>query len=412
MPLPGPGGFGYNSFNPCQKNKEEIKMKHLWTAVLCLLTALSLILPVQSPVQAFEANVSGQVNQLIMYTDNGADNNNSEFFIADNDNSSTRFRFTGMEEFERSKIGFRIEFEAQRNASDTLDIGQDDDGVFQFNDRWLEGYFDAFFGKISVGKGSGAADNTSETDLSGTAVAQYSSVNDTAADFTWTFKNGQKVNDTTGTPQAGTTDALSIGDTRSNFDGLSRNSRIRYDTPTWGGANLAGSVTNGGAYELALFYNRQFVGDQKMAMSIGYVDTQNRKILGTDIDFTQIGASISYLGPFGFNVTGAFGQRYFQNQEKEARESSNLPTDATNYYIKLGWKSGIHALSVEYGLTQNLADIADTESDSTNWGLAYVATPWKGVELFGAYRAYQLDLKDTDDPEDLMQVYAGTRIKF
>jgi len=374
--------------------------------------AVLAIMLMLSPVHAFEVTVSGQVNQMIMFADNGADNNGSEFFIADNDNSGTRFRFTGEQDYGRTKIGFRLEFDAQRNASDTLDIGQDDDGTFQFLDRWLEGTFDTSFGKFSIGKGDGAADNTSQTDLSGTSVAQYAGVNDTAGDFTWTFKNGTKVNDNTGNPQVGKVDALSIGDTRSDFDGLGRNDRIRYDTPTWGGTHLAGSLTNGGAYELALFYNRQFAGEHKVALSLGYVDTENRKALGTDLDFTQFSSSISYLAPFGFNVTGSFGQRYFQNQEKAVRESLNLPAESTNYYVKVGWRGGMHRVSVEYGLTRDLAEIQDTPSDSTNWGLAYVAAAWEGVELFGAYRVYQLDLKDKVNPEDLMQVYAGTRIKF
>lgn len=248
-------------------------MKFHFRSGLYLIPVVLAILLVHSPVRAFEVNVSGQVNQMIIFADNGADKNSSDVFIADNDNSSTRFRFIGEEEQEKSRIGFRFEFEAQRNASDTLDIGQDNDGIFEFNDRWLEGYFDTFFGRISLGKGSGAADNTSETDLSGTAVSQYSGTVFTAAGFTWTFKDGTKVNDTTGDPQVGTDDALSIGDTRSNFDGLSRNARIRYDTPTWGGATLAGSITNGGAYELALLLTQQFAGEHRLALSLGYVDT-------------------------------------------------------------------------------------------------------------------------------------------
>jgi len=48
-------------------------------------------------------------------------------------------------------------------------------------------------GKFSVGKGSGAADSTSEVDLSGTSVIMYAGVNDTAAGFTWTFKDGNSI---------------------------------------------------------------------------------------------------------------------------------------------------------------------------------------------------------------------------
>ena len=387
-------------------------MKHLLKSGLYLMSVLSAALLAFTSAQAFEAAVTGQVDQLVLYADNGADKNNSEVFIADNDSSNTRFRFIGLEKYERTSIGFRIELGLSRNPSSSLDIGQDNDGSFTLQDRWLEGYFDTFFGKISLGKGSGAADNTSETDLSGTAVITYASVADTAGGFTWTYKNGDKINNATGTPQTGTTNALTIGDTRNDFDGLGRNVRIRYDTPTWAGAQLAGSVTNGSAYELGLFYNRQFAGDNKVALSVGYVDTQNRQNNDDeDLDYTQLGASISYLAPFGFNITGAYGQRDYQKQREQDRKALGIPTDSTNYYCKVGWKKGIHAASIEYGWQENLADIP-TKSDSSNWSVGYVATPWKGVELYGAYRNYSLDLEDEDNPEDLRQVIAGTRIKF
>lgn len=67
------------------------------------------------------------------------------------------------------------------------------------------------FGKISIGQGDGAANGTSEADLSGTSVIMYSGVNDTAGSLTFRDSSGAKI--------PGDTD---IGDTRNNFDGLSR----------------------------------------------------------------------------------------------------------------------------------------------------------------------------------------------
>ena len=124
-------------------------------AVVALIAALVFI----APAQAFELKISGQVNQLIMWADNG---NSRDFFVADNDNSSSRFRFTGAQAVDWGDIGFRIELEAQRNASNTLDIPNTGDGSFDFNDRWIEAYFDSKFGKVSLGKGDGAANNTAE----------------------------------------------------------------------------------------------------------------------------------------------------------------------------------------------------------------------------------------------------------
>jgi hypothetical protein len=341
-----------------------------------------------APAQAFEASVSGQVNQLIMWADNGDE---SDFFIADNDNSSTRFRFRGSEDFERFKIGFRIELEAERNSSSKLDIPNTGDGDFNFNDRWLDAYFDTSFGKISIGKGDGAANGTSEIDLSGTSVITYSEINATAGDFIFLESGTKQKSD------------ITVDDTRNNFDGLSRNERLRYDTPAFGGFSVAGSVTNGDAWELAGYYDSEF-GDHKIAAAIGYVDTQDR---GSS-EFTQMGLSASWLMPFGLNLTAAYGTRNFEGETKDDRVADGKSEDATNYYIKLGYKWSIHALSIEYGMTE---DLDEKDDESSNYGVAYVVKPWKGVELYAAGRVYTLDRQGVDF-EDISQIMAGTRIKF
>lgn len=340
------------------------------------------------PARAFEANLSGQVNQLVMWADNGDE---SDFFIGDNTNSSTRFRFTGSEDFDKVMIGFRIELEAVRNASAQMDIPSSDDGDFDFNDRWLEAFFDHEYGRLSIGKGDGAANSTSETDLSGTAVIMYSGITDTAGGFTFVDK-------ATGLPN-GTT----VGDTRSNFDGVGRNDRLRYDTPRFFGTQLAASVTNGDAWELAAFFAKEFGGHQ-IAASAGYVDTRDR---GTS-EFDQFGLSASWLAPFGLNLTAAYGMRDFDGQTKADRLAAGQTDDATNYYVKLGYRFGMHAIAAEYGMTEDL-DVKGDES--SNYGLAYVITPWKGVELYAAGRIYELDRPNADF-EDVTQVMGGTRIKF
>ena len=339
-----------------------------------------------NPAQAFEVKISGQVNQLIMWADNG---NSRDFFVADNDNSSTRFRMNGAEELDWGKIGFLIELEAQRNASNTLDIPNTGDGEFEFNDRWLDAYFNTNYGKVSIGKGSGAADTTAEIDLSGTSVITYSGVNDTAGGFTW------KAGDGTDFRAVGTR-GLQVGDTRNQFDGLSRNERLRYDTPKFAGFTFAGSVTNGNAWEVAGFYASEF-SFGKLAAAAGYVDSRDR---GTT-RFKQWGGSASWLAPFGLNVTISAGQR-------DPQTPGGVKAD--NFYTKVGYKFGMHAVSAEAGMTKDLAAKGD---DSTNFGAAYVITPWKGVEFYAALRRFQLETSlEPNDPDDISQVMAGTRIKF
>ena len=334
------------------------------------------------PVAAVEVKLSGQINRAIMWADNGDD---AELFHVDNDNSSTRFRLTGSQQVSDSvKAGVVWESQFESNSSASVDIDQNSDGSSSFTERKLEAYFVVPFGKISIGQGDGAANGTSEVDLSGTSVIMYSGVNDTAGSLTFRDSNGIKL--------TGDTD---IGDTRSNFDGLSRNDRLRYDTPVFGGVVLSGSITNGDAWELAARYASEFQGLGKFSVAIGFVDTADR---GTT-EFSQFGGSISWLHTTGINLTLAYG----------TRDVDGADTDPINYYSKLGYKFGKHAVAVEYGMTEDL----DLENDeSSNYGVAYVTNPWDGIEFYGTYRVYQLDRDGVSDIEDINQIMVGTRIKF
>jgi porin-like protein len=350
-------------------------------SILITFVSFVVVLLYFSPACAVEAKLSGQVNQLIMWADNGVDD---DIFIGDNENSSTRFRFTGSEKFNGVTAGIRIEFDAERNLSSTFDIPNTGDGAFRLLDRWFDATFAGAFGKVSLGKGSGAADGTAEVDLSGTTVITYSGVNDTAGGFTFINKNTDLPSGTT------------VGDTRSNFDGLGRNSRLRYDTPKFAGFSFAGSFTNGNAMEVSGWYTGEFGSLGKLAAAFGYVDTNERGA----IEYTQWDGSVAWLAPFGLNVMLAVGQR-----DPDAAGS----VKADNGYVKVGWKFGsIHAASVEYGLTKDL----DLRGDkSKNYGLAYVIKPWKSVELYAAARLYELD-RSGASLDDISQIMAGTRIKF
>jgi hypothetical protein len=343
----------------------------------CFLAALLATAFLAAPATAFEAKLSGQVNQMMMWADDGTED---DFFVADNTNSSTRFRFTGAQAFGKVTAGFQIEMEAQRSRSNELFIGQTDDGRFNWNDRWLNAYFDTPFGKFEIGKGDGAGKAVPEIDLSGTAVITYSGVTDTSGGFA--FRNAD------GTPFGAT-----IGQTRNNFAGLGRNERIRYNTPTFAGFWLAASMTNGEAWETSAWYAADF-GGNKIAAALGYIDGRKREA------YNQWSGSISWLMPFGLNLTGAFGQRDFDLAGRD---------NATNYYFKVGYKWDIHAVSAEYGWTE---DMRINGEDSSNWGLAYVITPWKGVEFYTAYRQFMLDAAVGPDPDDIRQAMLGTRIRF
>jgi hypothetical protein len=194
-----------------------------------------------------------------------------------------------------------------------------------------------------------------------------------------------------------------VEDTRNDFDGLGRNERLRYDTPNFAGFTFAGSVTNGDAWEVAAFYAGE-LGGQRLAASAGYVDTRDR---GTT-EYWQFSSSASWLAPFGLNLTASFGYRKYQGQTEQIRLLSGQTDDTQNYYFKVGWKLDIHAVALEFGQTDDLELAGD---ESKNVGVAYVVTPWNGVELYAAARVYELD-RFNASYEDVSQIMAGTRIKF
>ena len=352
--------------------KNIIKLGFLSVITICSVVLLS------APVNAVSFKVSGQINRALEYVDNGDE---SELFHVDNDNSSTRFRFVGSEEIGHGMtVGIVWETQFESNSSSTIDVGNNDDGESEFTERIFEAYFSGTWGKATIGQGDGAANGTAEVDLSGTSVVTYAGVNDMAGSVTFVDSSGAPITE--------------INTTRNQFDGLSRNDRLRYDTPKLGPVTLSTSVTNGDAWELAARLSTEMEGLGKIAAAIGYVDTEDR----TTPQYDQIGASISWLHDTGVNLTLSYGTR-----------DTDGGTEPKNFYAKLGYIHGKQAVSIEWGQTDDLAFEGD---ESSSYGAGYVYNIHKGVELYAGYRLYELDRASGPNIEDINVLMAGTRVKF
>jgi predicted porin len=243
---------------------------------------------VSSGSDRVELSLSGQVNRGVLYVDNGGDR---EVFHVDNDNSSTRVRFIGRGRLnEDVSIGSQIEVEFESNSTDAIRIDQDSAaGPNSFTERKLELYGDSKrFGRLWLGQGDTASNGTSEVDLSGTSVIAYSDINDMSGGIA--FQDGGVLG-----PR--------ISQVFSNFDGLSRDDRLRYDTPNFGGFTASASAVDGDAYDVAARFAGE-VGDTKIAAAIGYADGGSR----TSFD-DQINGSLSLLTPYGISLTAAAGLR-------------------------------------------------------------------------------------------------------
>jgi predicted porin len=351
------------------KNKIQILIAAL------LITAV--VMAFAAPAYAIDFAISGQVNRAGMYVDDGE---SAKWFFVDNDNSSTRFRFRGSNDFENGwKVGFLWEVEMQSNASNKMSMDEDGDTTdVNFNERHMDVWIEKW-GTLRLGQGDTASNGTAEVDLSGTDVAVYSAVGDVGGNFE--FRDGS---DKTG---------ITVGSSRSNFDGLSRKDRVRYDTPNWAGFFASGSVENQSQFDMAARYAGDF-GWARFAAAAGYAN------FGTSSDTKddEISSSASMLFDFGLNLTASYAYQWADN---------NNPW---NLFGKIGYQFlEKHAASVQYSRTENLS--ADDDKGDT-FGVGYVFAPWKSVELYGTYYLHMLDRDEGTNPDDINILMGGARVKF
>lgn len=370
------------------------KFLRLGIFTLTIAITILLILPA---AQALDFKVSGQVNRAVLWGDNG---NDDDVKFVDNENSSTRFRFTGSNEFnENWKVGFVWENQMESNSSiDTSqDIGANGDSAsVNFTERKMDIYVEhKMFGKLSLGQGDTASNSTSEVDLSGTDVVMYSSVSDLAGAFSFRDNNDNIILDGGAIPAS-----TFIGSVYSNFDGLSRRDRIRYDTPTFYGFFASTSYMNGQTYDFALRSAHEWDGFGKLAAAASFIPGDNQRD-----PYKQYSGSISFLHNSGLNLTFSHGLRNFDTGARD---------DAKNYYGKLGYKFGKWALSADYTYSEN---VDQDDDEATSIGAGGVWNIWESVQFYGAYRWHDLDrgnlnVANTGDPENISGVMIGARVKF
>jgi hypothetical protein len=360
-----------------------------------MLVSIVSILVLLPSAQAVDFGISGQINRAILWGDNG-DGNDTKF--VDNENSSTRFRFTGSNEFDEVwKVGIVWEVQMESNSSidEEMDIGENGDvGDITFTERKMEFYVgNNSLGKLWLGQGDTASNGTAEVDLSGTDVVAYSSISDVAGGFSFRDSNGDIILTADGS-------TTFIGDAFSNFDGLSRRDRIRYDTPKFWGFYASTSYMNGQTYDFALRSAHQWDSFGKLAAAVGYVPGENNRD-----PYNQVSGSISFLHNSGINLTFSHGRRDFDGGGRNT---------ATNYYGKVGYQIGKWAFSVDGTQSNRVAQNGD---EATSFGGAVVWNIWESVQFYGCYRWHELDQDNSNplndgDPEDISAVMIGGRVKF
>ena len=129
-------------------------------------------------------------------------------------------------------------------------------------------------------------------DLSGTGVVGYSAIADMAGGQLFYDKNTNTLSDTP------------INAAFSNMDGLGREERIRYDSPSFSGFVGSASYVAEGGGDLAVRYTSK-MDAFKLAAAVAYANPGS----SSDIVDDQLAGSVSVLHDSGFNGTFAMGTR-------------------------------------------------------------------------------------------------------
>ena len=335
-----------------------------------------------------DVNLYGHLNRGFLWSDNG---DSSKVSFVDNSNSQSRLGLNALvSPSEGFKVGGKIEYGIKSNASTDISQNETNDATsVNWNLRQADIFFDSdSYGKFSIGHGSTASDGTAEVDLSGTSVVSYSSVD--------AISGGQFFYDA----DTDTLTEFRVKNIYNNMDGLGRDDRFRYDSPTVAGLTLSGSAVSGDAFDTALKYSRAY-GDTKVAAAIAWANPADTNV---SVD-NQYNGSMSVLLGNGLNATVAAGLREMTDDARD---------DSTNWYGKLGYRLdicslGTTSLSVDYGES---ADIRIDGETGKTWSVAMVQDiPSWSTEFYLAFRNYNLD-SDTESYDDVNAVMGGARVKF
>jgi hypothetical protein len=331
----------------------------------------------------------GQINKGALVYDDG---DRTEIYpLVDNDNSSTRagfwLRTMPAEDF---TFSFNAEGEWEPYSTGAVNRLNDDVVLEEASLRKLEAIAEVDgYGTLWIGQGSMASDGSSEQDLSGTSVAAYSSVSSSAG--------AQRFVD-----DAGTITGVSVGRAFSNYDGLGRLMRVRYDTPRWEGFDLGASFgvdsINGddrAQWDVAARYRRDG-DDVAIRAAAGFARRAN------DVNRVSGSASMLHKGS-GLNLTLAAG-----GQERDGGD------DPYFGYAKLGWRGETlfadpTALSIDlYGGDS----VATSGSDSVSAGVAIVqpVARWQ-TDFYATARWYDYDDSEASY-ESGFAFLTGARFRF
>lgn len=354
-----------------------MKLKSTFLATTSLLAA--------STALAADVEVYGQVNKLLVSSDNGV---LSSTDIVDNDASSTRFGFKVKQQLENGMVASALlELQTESNSSVGIDGTGDESNEKSksISERHSRVGLSGNFGTILLGKTSEATDGVAEVDLGGVSDVMYSDITSTAGAMAFTDN--------------GTSTGVKMSDLYSNFDG-GRTNLVRYDSPIVNGVQGSVSVSSGSDVAVAAKYKATHAGFN-VAAAVGYQNLNASDASSAAVDKKYTGSASVKHEATGLAATVATGLGDYTNGDEGKfyyTKLSYLPTESKFEYAVEYAKSSLD----QSGSTKN-------ELESLGAGVQYNLA--KGVSTSVMYRQMTADIASTETDEiDIMS--AGLKVKF
>ncbi len=406
--------------------------------------------------------ISGQVNKVLILWDDGDD---TDAYITDNTESSTRFRFTGAAKFKPGwSAGFLIEIEVESARSASVDQIKDGDPN-ENADGVLEGRKMALYlksdrlGTLWMGRYSPATDDIKLLNIAGNPG--YDASLESGAGF---FNRLQGVTGAGGLVNLTLGQLMPGGDTR-------RGDIVRYDTPSLAGFVFSASWGEDDIADVAIRYKKEW-NSIRVVGGIGYswdsdenedndqrgagpgfsalngftaTNGPNRQV---EVDLERLAGSLSIMHvPTGLYAYFGGHRDQFNNQfVPTALSGVTSRPDVTHWYIQAGIKRrmlfrelGATTIFGEYqqaddasvgrslanlGVAGNTFEIVDTELES--WGFGMVQDIDKAaMQLWVGFRHFDPSVQGISSGqngqnfqtgglvlEEQYQVQVGAKIKF
>ena len=296
--------------------------------------------PATNALADTEVALSGQVNVAALAGDALDD-----LTVVDNNTTGSRFRIRTKTDFGGVySAGLRYELQAQfQQSNDSTEIGLNSgaaDGTVR-EVRYADVYINSPIGKLGIGRGDGAANSTSES---------YGLLNFLGGAEAHLLFNG-------------------AGTDFSDIDGLSRQNRIRYDSPNFSGFKFAVSLDEQSENELGLYYDKKG----------GFGTIRARAGFTTgDGDQTTTDFSVAYKFTFGLGLAYSTG----------SLDNVAGVTTSENDWFQVSYDFSAFTISAGFGVEDELEAVAAGPAEVVEHDLTILSLIWKPTKGASVYLNY------------------------